>query len=618
MSDRQPEVASPASAPSTPVDASKYQAGHSPITAAEKAQATQELVAQKTLPSIALTTTESATAAERTIADPKSSDHDRLIAANEMSALGINQFKDSTGQQFDIATSAKDGATQVEVKSTLANGEQKVVASGQLTDSELAASPADSTSSQQQRLLADMSAHGEDPGKPTEADRLSMLQTMAQTAHSLDAQAVDKQVTADRLSAQDRTTHLASIDASNAGYDANDKLNDDLKTAGLPAVDSEDPKQMQAATEAIKNATNLSPEARSKLEGDLQNAARLSEAAARSDQQDAAGARDQRTAQLAADHTGDPVLTQDQRLAETQFRTDLQTIDRLPEQQRNGVYDALGRIANDQGENPNHLSAEQRKQIIEDLAHQIANPDSINQGTKLTCSAGANEYLLAKDSPDKYASTVADLATKGESTLSDGVKMRIDSTEISVPQADGSYAPADDASPARSLASKLFQTADMGAALQYRAMREGTAPSLYVDSTPGSPSELRGLDTGEHEVSPDGSLARLQITPQDDAKVLSGLTGHQYESVDLSTQSPQQVQQSLVDLAQHNGLPVKVIGHDGVTDHAMVITGLDGKTPSNVYIFDPQHQYPSGTPIPLDKFLGSSDPFQPTSLTVRR
>jgi hypothetical protein len=618
MTDRTPEVASPARPAPTTFDGSSYQAGRTPATAAETKQATQELVDQKSLPSIVLTTTETAREAQRTVADPKSSEHDKLIAANEMATLGINHFKDSSGQQFDIATRAQNGSTHVEVSSTAANGDQRVVANGQLTDSELAATPAGTASPQQQRLLADMAAHGQDPGKPSEADRLSMLKKMAQTAASLDPKAIEQQVTADRLETQLRPTHVASIAADNAGYAAGDKLNADLKAAGLPEIDSRVPRQVQAATQAVKDAANLSPTDRTKLEGDFHDLATLSEAAAQAAQKEADGERDQRTAALGADHAADPVSSQDQRLLGTQFRTDLQAIDRLPEQQRAGVYSALERIANDQGDNPNHLNSDQRRQIIEQLAHQIANPDSISQGTKLTCTAGANEYLLAKDSPDKYASTVADLATKGETTLSDGMKMRIDSTAISTPQDDGSYAPAEDGSPARSLASKIFQTADMGATLQYRALREGTAPSLYVNSTPGSPRDLQALDTGEHEVRPDGSLALPQIYSQDDAKVLAGLTGHTYESVDLSSQSPQQREQSLLDLARHNGLPVQVIGHDGSTDHAMVITGINGGQPASVSIFDPQHEYPSDAPIPMSQLLDPNGSFQPTSILVRR
>src|SRR5262249_32971457 len=104
----------------------------------------------------------------------------------------------------------------------------------------------------------------------------------------------------------------------------------------------------------------------------------------------------------------------EEKIAEAKFSDDLKEIDKLPKEKREAVYKALEQIANDAGGPPNKLSPEERQKLVEQVAHQIAHPESIKQGNKGTCGLASSEFELAQKHPEKYARYVADLASKGE------------------------------------------------------------------------------------------------------------------------------------------------------------------------------------------------------------
>src|SRR5262249_8495263 len=295
----------------------------------------------------------------------------------------------------------------------------------------------------------------------------------------------------------------------------------------------------------------------------------------------------------------------DEKIAESKFGDDLKEIDKLPKEKREAVYKAMEQIANNDGGPPNHLSPAERQKLVEQVAHQIAHAESIQQGNKGTCGLAATEFELAKTHPEKYARYVADLATNGEAKTPDGRTLKINPEMINVRNDWGGYQPHDDGNPERSLASKIFQTACANRVLEDQALAKGEKPSTYDDQMPGTKyptdrpdftekrSKLKdfnpSLDTGERVIGPDGTVKPWTGVNHDDiSKLSSELTGEKYESKSIikgrDLDDPRQeadVEREFISDIRKTGLPVKIsiqmkpddftgMGNEG--GHEVVIT----------------------------------------------
>lgn len=323
----------------------------------------------------------------------------------------------------------------------------------------------------------------------------------------------------------------------------------------------------------------------------------------------------------------------EQKIAESKFADDLKEIDKLPKEKREAVYKALEQIANDSGKEPNHLSAEQRQNLVEQTAHQIAHPESITQGNKGTCGLASTEFELAKNHPEKYAQIVADLSTKGKFDTAHG-GMTIAPENINTKNDKGEYVAQDDGNPDRSLTSKIFQTAAANKVLEYQAKEANPpeTPSKYVTVKPGEqipendPDFSVSQDTGERIVGPNGEVKDWSGASETHvAELTSELTGEHYEVVsvvknrDLSKPAEEKAaEKDFLDVVDKNEMPIKVAittakgDHTGMeteADHEISITRVDKGPPAMVYYYNPagasDHNYPTGKPVPLKDFLKS-------------
>ncbi len=316
------------------------------------------------------------------------------------------------------------------------------------------------------------------------------------------------------------------------------------------------------------------------------------------------------------ENLSDQYMWKDRQLIEGKFDQDMDKIDKLPQASREKIYSALERIANDRGGTPNHLTSDDRAELVFSLAHQIAHPESIRQGTRATCALATSETLTATTDPDKYAQAVADLATTGSAHLANGDVLTIAPDTIRLLT--------DQDSPARSLSSKIFQTASAQKTLDDYAKREGIDPDKYT----------LGKDR-EYLVTADGSSEDPWRGPKMDeqAGLDSALTGADYvikpllKGRDLSRpEDLKAVEAEFLKLAERSGLPITVFVEPKAFDftgmiqdsnsdanqsmqvgHSLLITKIvPGEKPAVYYnntTVGTDHSYPTGTPVDLSDLL---------------
>jgi|GEM_PF-4385501 len=330
------------------------------------------------------------------------------------------------------------------------------------------------------------------------------------------------------------------------------------------------------------------------------------------------------------------------KLAESRFSEDLKEIDKLPQAKREAITNALTQIANDSGGAPNHLTADQRKLLIEETVHQLAHPEAIKQGNKGTCGLASTEAELAKNHPEQYAKYVSDLATRGVTKTADGRELRIQSDLINTTDKHGQPVQHDDGNPKRSFISKIFQSAAANRVLEDRALAASPAeaPATYDTQRPASkyPLELSAAnvsgkgdittteDTGERIVHKDGKVEHWNGVDADEiSKLTSELTGQRYEAKpivngrDLSKPDQEAaVERDFLAAAEHNGLPMKVnitlnkgdfTGMNNEGGHELIVTRIEKGTPAMLYYDNTaggtDHSYPTGRPVPLKEFLSA-------------
>ncbi|MGD9681897.1 MAG: hypothetical protein AB7W16_12000 [Candidatus Obscuribacterales bacterium] len=149
------------------------------------------------------------------------------------------------------------------------------------------------------------------------------------------------------------------------------------------------------------------------------------------------------------------------------------------------TYEATGRLLADNPGAP--VDQAGRTQIAEQVMAQAAIPTGIDQGFHNTCNVTTVESALYTTMPSKAANLVADVATTGGFTASDGTRVTVPADSIG-PDAESGLNPPPDGK--RSYASQLFQVAAINAV--YQSKGGDTSYHQLANPDPSKPG-----DTGE-------------------------------------------------------------------------------------------------------------------------
>ncbi len=300
-----------------------------------------------------------------------------------------------------------------------------------------------------------------------------------------------------------------------------------------------------------------------------------------------------------------------------QLRQDLADIDKLqPAERREAVYKSLDKIARND-EHPGdkiRLTGQQARELVQSLAHQVAHPESIQQGDKMTCVLANAEQSMARNHPEQYADMVAKLATEGKYTTHDGKTI-----EAQTGPEGTSLAGKSDWYGQRSYTSELFQNgvANLGlpAGAKYESYPPGH-PALNPRPEGVDPSS----DTGERVKYPDGRVTRFEgLDSQKQAEVLN----HLVKDGKYGQQAINNPEDLANALKKNGGPPLNVgiaLGGDHAQTgmgsgegaaisgyHAVNITHFDKGPPATVYYENPaggtDHSYPNGKGVPAEDFI---------------
>jgi YD repeat-containing protein len=300
-----------------------------------------------------------------------------------------------------------------------------------------------------------------------------------------------------------------------------------------------------------------------------------------------------------------PNLTPEQ---QKQLKADMGEIDKLPEEQRKKVYESLDKIAH--SEAATKLTDQQRNELVTSLAHQIAHPESVHQGSKMTCALASAEANMARNHPDTYADMVSKLAVDGKYTTPGG-------KTVEAQMVDGHLAGDSDGSGRRNLSSEVFQNA----AAQL-AMADGDKYQSFMPGhRPLPPGASLSTDTGERVVHKDGSTSVFDgITADQEATVMNQLAPQDKYKATKPIDSQADLEKAMKD---NGGLPMTVgvhVGSEskflGMNDgdaaagsgyHMVNITHYEAGPPAVVYFENTaggdDHSYPNGKGVPVDDFV---------------
>lgn len=640
--------------------------------------------------------------AKETIVSKEASQEEKLKAAYEMAKAGEKSFVGPDGRKYEISvgggknhdvaifTNDKNGDSHPVLRGTVGDdgkiGKQRgsdgkevsyegTWAKSHLKDSPLMGSKekadAYEPSAENKHLQQTLKDKGLEPKNQTDAERFKLDAEHGKLvgdvksaqgkydAEKKEADAKNKPLEREIARLQAEDDKLGSTDAAREVGKANGKLAEDMKAAGISdgkTLDVSKPESIKEARKAIAEKEGLSADDKKKLNEDVD---KLEKAVKHSNEVDKKSEKlqDQITKLYdKIEQNKEPVkeagkhLTEakaelrknEEKISEAKFSEDLKEIDKLPEAKREAVYKAMEKIANDSGGAPNHLSPEQRQKLVEQMAHQIAHPESIQQGNKGTCGLACTEFVLASKYPEKYASMMADLATKGETTTADGKTMKVSPDLINTTNKKGEMVAHDDGNPDRTLASKIFQSAAANRVLENEALSKTPPekPPTYDTQRPGTkyPIEVAEVDptkatdfrpsedTGERIVAADGTVTHWTgVTNEDIAKLTSDITGEKYEAVKIvqgrDMKDPKQeaaAEKDFIETAEKSGLPVKTSittmkgdfsGMNAEGGHEVIVTRIDKGPPAMVYYDNTaggaDHNYPTGKPVPLSDFLKS-------------
>lgn len=154
------------------------------------------------------------------------------------------------------------------------------------------------------------------------------------------------------------------------------------------------------------------------------------------------------------------------------------------------VADTLGQMLRIGNASDAKVTGEQQIWLTQQIMHNAAHPDQIDQGGHKTCNVTDVEMLTYTRNPSKAAAMVADVALTGEFTASDGKKIIIPPQNL-VPDAEARTNPPQDGR--RSFASQIFQATTLNDAGQ-----RWNPPKYFTNLPPDGGAESGEFWTDEH------------------------------------------------------------------------------------------------------------------------
>lgn len=298
-----------------------------------------------------------------------------------------------------------------------------------------------------------------------------------------------------------------------------------------------------------------------------------------------------------------------------EMQQDLADIDKLPPDQRDRIYANLERIAARDPADPMMLTEEQSREIATSLAHQIAHPETIKQGSKGTCAFASTEQMMATQRPADYADMVTKLACEGEMYTNSGRYIEVQGRENFMH--DGKT----DGGAQRSYTSELFQNA--AAQLNVEPPKEYRSYSPWDERIHPRPEGVTpATDTGERIIDPTNPEAPPERahgveTAEKNAEIMSELIPNtDYQARDIKDTADLEKAWNdnggkpmsigvYTDQAKFLGMTDKDAG--GGASHAVCITHYEKGPPAMVY-FDntaggEDHSWPKGKPVSAEEFV---------------
>lgn len=136
------------------------------------------------------------------------------------------------------------------------------------------------------------------------------------------------------------------------------------------------------------------------------------------------------------------------------------------------------------------VNGQERSMLVQQIMHNAAHPDQINQGQHLTCNVTDVEMLAFTRNPSVAAQMIADAAITGEWTAPDGKKIKIPPQNL-VPDAEARANPPDDGR--RGFADQIFQAVSLNDVGQ----RE-TPPKYFASRPPEGGADVGDFWTDEN------------------------------------------------------------------------------------------------------------------------
>jgi len=293
-----------------------------------------------------------------------------------------------------------------------------------------------------------------------------------------------------------------------------------------------------------------------------------------------------------------------------QLRQDLADIDKLPKEQREAIYKSLDKIAAHDPDGKFKLDDQQALELTCSLAHQIAHPESIQQGAHESCAAANMEIIMAKTHPGRYADMVSKLATEGKYEFP-GPPPKT----VTAENHEGRLDPKSDVYGKRSYSSELFQDAAIQLAVYPKSYK--SLPLDSPDIQPRPKDVTPATDFGEREFDPKNPSAPPEtftgLTKEEQLQAYKELfPGEHYGEKSIKT--PADLQAAF----DQNGPPMKVgislegdkaktgMGGEAGTlagNHAVIITKIEnGKVYYENTAGGTDHSYPNGAGVPIKDF----------------
>jgi hypothetical protein len=139
----------------------------------------------------------------------------------------------------------------------------------------------------------------------------------------------------------------------------------------------------------------------------------------------------------------------------------------LKEQQVLDTYAELQKLIVSSESDPK-INKVERRQLAKEVMHHVAQPRNVDQGDHDTCGAAVAEVVVVAHTPEKFASTVRQIADRGSFITQTGKTVELDSSSMNADSEASDYGinPYNKKLSERSYASQLYQIAGINAGFE--------------------------------------------------------------------------------------------------------------------------------------------------------